>query len=203
MLKTLKKQSPKKIISKIKFKEFFKKHIWYYLLVLAFILTVSIICKKVLEAVLFCVAHIIIRKYFDKQFHCGKTATCIVITLGVAFIGIIRTQPLSTSLLSTIPLCCFISWVGYIAQDRVDLYKFKQKKEAFNLDCPTVEQIEERCKLLHYNRDKTHLAIMFFVEKRSAVEVWEYLNSINACVELDTVYKYKQRIKKDLNKLTT
>lgn len=69
---------------------------------------------------MFCVAHIVIRKYFDKQYHCGTTATCMFTTLSIAFFGIMYTFPLALSLLSTIPMCFFISWVGYVVQDRVD-----------------------------------------------------------------------------------
>ena len=42
------------------------------------------------------------------------------ITLSIAFFGIMYSLPLSISLLSTIPICFLISWVGYVVQDRID-----------------------------------------------------------------------------------
>jgi hypothetical protein len=69
---------------------------------------------------------------FDKQYHCGTTALCLSLTLIVAFFGILYTLPLSISLLSTIPICWFISWIGYIAQDRLDL-KLKKERTLFDL----------------------------------------------------------------------
>lgn len=106
--------------TKLKIEKFFKEQLWQFTLVIAFVFLLAWILNKYAEAVMFCVAHIVIRKYFDKQYHCGKTATCMFTTLSIAFFGIQYTLPIALSLLSTIPMCCFISWVGYVVQDRID-----------------------------------------------------------------------------------
>lgn len=105
---------------KLKIEKFFKEQLWQFTLVIAFVFICAFIFNKYVEAVMFCIAHIVIRKYFDKQYHCGTTATCMFTTLSIAFFGIMYTFPLALSLLSTIPMCYFISWVGYVVQDRVD-----------------------------------------------------------------------------------
>jgi hypothetical protein len=48
------------------------------------------------------------------------------------------TLPIAVSLLSTIPICFFISWVGYIVQDRIDCLLIIKK-----LKSKTIWQMEE------------------------------------------------------------
>ena len=134
MLQTLKKQSRKKILNKAKLKFFFKHQLWQHLLVVAFVSFCAWIFYKPFEAVMFCIAHIVVRKHFDKQYHCGTTALCTITTLTIAFFGIASILPVAISLLSTVPICCFISWVGYIAQDRIDLLKKRKDEEIFMMD---------------------------------------------------------------------
>ena len=83
---------------------------------------------------MFCIAHIVVRRVFDKQYRCGTTSMCTSLTLTIAFFGIATILPVAISLLSTIPICCFISWVGYIAQDRIDLLKKHKDEEIFMMD---------------------------------------------------------------------
>lgn len=70
---------------------------------------------------MFCIAHICIRRVFDKQFHFNSTAYCLTLTLAIIWFAIPITLPLATSLLSSIPIAFIICFFGYLAQDRVDL----------------------------------------------------------------------------------
>lgn len=70
---------------------------------------------------MFCVAHICIRRVFDKQFHFNSTAYCLTLTLAIIWFAIPITLPLATSLLSSILIAFLICFFGYLAQDRVDL----------------------------------------------------------------------------------
>lgn len=129
----------KKIFSieaQLKIERFFTEILWQMLIVFAFIFICAWIFHKYIEAVLFCISHTVIRMIFEKQYHCGKTYLCLFLTLTIAFFGIMYTFPLALSLLSTIPICWFISWIGYIAQDRLDL---KVKKERTLFDFPKDE----------------------------------------------------------------
>lgn len=114
----------------IKFKlwlnKFLKEQLWQHIIVIAFICFCAWLFNKPYEAVMFCVSHIVIRLYFDKQYHCDHkiqavaTLMCLSLTLTIAFFGIATCLPISLSLLSTIPVACLICWVGYIVQDRID-----------------------------------------------------------------------------------
>ena len=140
MLQTLKKQSKKKILNKVKLKNFIKKLLGQYLLVIAFVSFCAWLFDKPFEAIMFCVAHIVVRRVFDKQYHCGTTSMCTSLTLTIAFFGIATILPVAISILSTIPIACFISWIGYIAQDRIDLLKQRKYEEIFMM---TEEQLRE------------------------------------------------------------
>ena len=105
---------------KLRLEKFLRYELWQHIIVIAFVFICGWLFDKIIQAIMFSVAHLIIRKYFDKQYHCGTTATCMFTTLSIAFFGIMYTFPLALSLLSTIPMCYFICWVGYIVQDRVD-----------------------------------------------------------------------------------
>ena len=70
---------------------------------------------------MFCVAHTCIRNTFDKQFHFNSTAYCLSLTLAIIWFAIPMTLPLATSLLASIPIAFIICFLGFIAQDRVDL----------------------------------------------------------------------------------
>lgn len=105
---------------KLKIELFFKEQLWQLLLVVAFLLFCGWLFDKIIVAILFAISHTVIRPKFEKQFHAKKTYICMFMTLSISFFGISYCLPLSISLLSTIPVCYFISWVGYIAQDRLD-----------------------------------------------------------------------------------
>lgn len=104
----------------LKLEKFFKYELWQHIIVIAFVFLCGWLFDRIIQAVMFSVAHIVIRKYFDKQYHCGTTAICMFTTLSIAFFGIMYIFPLGLSLLSTIPICFLISWVGYVVQDRID-----------------------------------------------------------------------------------
>lgn len=125
----------KKIFSietQLKIEKFFKEKLWQILIVFAFIFMCAWIFDKYIEAILFCISHLVIRAIFEKQYHCGTTAMCLFLTLTIALFGIMYTFPLALSLLSAIPMCWFISWIGYVAQDRIDL-KAKKERTLYDL----------------------------------------------------------------------
>ena len=70
---------------------------------------------------MFCIAHLVIRRVFNKQFHFNSTAYCLTLTLAIIWFAIPITMPLTTSLLSSIPIAFIVCFFGFIAQDRVDL----------------------------------------------------------------------------------
>lgn len=78
---------------------------------------------------MFCIAHVCIRRVFDKQFHFNKTAYCLSLTLAIIWFAIPITLPIAVSLLSSIPIAFLICLAGFIAQDRIDAVKQCNKLE--------------------------------------------------------------------------
>ena len=133
------KMKTNKLSLKLKIEKFFKEQLWQLLLVVAFLFFCGWVFDKIIVAILFAISHTVIRPKFEKQFHAKKTYVCMFMTLTISFFGVAYCLPLSVSLLSTIPVCYFISWVGYIAQDRIDC-KIIIKK----LQSKTIWQMEEK-----------------------------------------------------------
>ena len=146
-MKTLKKQSKKKILLRNSIKEFLQKKLWQYILVIAFVLFSAWLFRKPIEAVMFCISHIVIRVGFEKQYHykhrnrARGIAICLFITLTIIFFGVASCLPVEISLLSTIPICFLICWVGYIVQDRIDIMmENKQLQEEFDIVLEKLKQ---------------------------------------------------------------
>lgn len=136
-MKKLAKKS--KIEIQLKLEKFFKEQLWQHIIVIAFVSFCAWLFDKPIEAILFCISHLIMRPYFDKQYHCLHeiqalaTYMCLTLTCTIAFFGIAYCLPLTLSLLSTIAVSCFICWVGYLAQDKID-YKIMCKELQTKLD---------------------------------------------------------------------
>lgn len=140
--------------TKLRIEKFFKDELWQHLIVVAFIFTFSWILNKPFEAIMFCVAHLVLRPIFEKQYHCGTTYLCLFTTLTIATMGIYNALPISISLLSSLPVASFICWFGYIMQDRIDL----QHKLSPNLKTMTLEEFENFCKLKNLTNDEVQIA---------------------------------------------
>lgn len=200
MLQSLKKQSKKKILRKLKLRNFIKHQLWQHCVVLSFMLGTAWLFDKYIEAVLFSVSHTVIRTAFDKQYHSNMVSVCTVITLGVTFIGLSTALPVGLSVLSTVPICFIISWIGYIIQDRIDLYAINAKLRT-RPELTDREVFIAKCKELKYNDFKTFVAVKFFVDKIGIKELWNYLcETQENPMEYDSLRRMKYRIQKDLFK---
>lgn len=139
---------------KLRIEKFFKEELWQYTLVIAFIFTFSWILHKPFESIMFCIAHLVLRPIFEKQYHCGTTYYCLFTTLTIATLGIYNALPISISLLSSLPVASFICWFGYIMQDRIDL----KHKLSPNLKSMPLDEFENFCKLKNLTIDEIEIA---------------------------------------------
>lgn len=89
----------------------------------------ALIFHKWLEAIIFFVCHWLIKEQFPKQYHHIVPAICRTITACVMFFGISFMLPLELSLFSAIPICYFISWVGFV----------KKSADEFEVKCDELE----------------------------------------------------------------
>ena len=118
-------------------------------------------------------------------------------TLSIAFFGIMTVLPFAVSLLSTVPVCFLICWVGYIAQDRIDLViannKLKEgleKDSEFSTDNCTEESLIARCKEIGLSQDNILLAIEFFVKKTKHSKI-----AASLCVNEASVTRRNYRLR--------
>ena len=94
----------------------------------------SYIFNKWAEGITFFFCHWFIREQFPKQYHHIVAAICRTITACTLFFGVSFTLPFELSLLSAIPICYFISWVGFI----------KKTSDDFEIKCEELEvEIEQ------------------------------------------------------------
>lgn len=161
----------------------------------------SLIFGKWIEGIVFFFFHWFIREQFPKQYHHIIPAMCRLITSVVFFFGVSFCLPLALSLFSAIPICYFISWIGFTKKQADDfevkylrLKRELEKKSEFNIETCTKEQLIARCNELHFSNDKTELAIEFFIKKTKQSELADKL-----CVEEHSITRRKMRMKQQLN----
>lgn len=173
----------KKILSrKLRIEKFFKEQLWQFLIVTAFILIYAWLFDKWIVSIMFCVSHIVIRIHFDKQYHCGTTFICLFTTLTIAFFGIAYCLPLTASLLSVIPICFFICWIGYIAQDRIDCLKVIKKYENKTIWEMNENELADYCFAKGIRGDNLEFVIMVLIYGMSFSEI-----SARLYVSVDTI----------------
>lgn len=181
----------KTLAARLKIEKFVKEQLWQHVIVVSMIALFAFLLEKEIEAICFCIAHIVIRPKFDKQYHSMRTSICLFITLSIAFFGILLCLPVNESLLSSVPLAFGVAWVGYIAQDRLDLLTPK----SFNTDACSESELVARCKKLHFSEENTALAVEFFIKKTKQSVIADRL-----CIDEKSVTTRKKRMKNKLTK---
>lgn len=183
-----------RINKQLKIEKFFKETLWQLLFVTAFICFCGWLFDKWIVAILFYISHTVIRMLFEKQYHCGTTFLCMFTTCTVAFFGIAHCLPLSVSLLSTIPVCWIISWVGYIAQDRIDCKKIIKKltdKTIWEMD---ENELAEYCYAKGIRGDMLEFVIMKVIYNMKYEEIGTKLN-----YSVDTLKDWSPKCKEKLS----
>ncbi len=162
----------------------------------------SFLFDKWIEGIVFFICHWFIREQFPKQYHRSTHAMCRLITSVVFFFGVSFILPLALSLFSAVPICYFISWVGFTKKQadyfELKYYRLKEQlecKKDFNTDTCTEEELIERCKELRLSNENILLAIEFFIKKTKQSELADRL-----CIEEKSIQQNKRRLKQKLNK---
>lgn len=164
-----------KIKFKLKLEKFLKEELWQLLLVIAFLFLCGWIFNKIIVAVLFAVAHTVIRPRFEKQYHAKTTYICLFMTLTISFFGISTCLPLNVSLLSSVPVCWFIAWVGYIAQDRMDCYKTIKKLQSKTIWQMTENELVDYCYAKGIRGDMLEFVVMILIHQMKYEEIGDRL----------------------------
>lgn len=186
----------KKVFSvetQLKIEKFFVEELWQLCLITAFIFICAWVFNRYTEAIMFCVSHTIIRAIFNKQYHCGKTAICLFLTFTIAFFGIMYTLPVEVSLLSAIPICWFISWVGFIAQDRIDCYVLLKELKTKSIWQMDETGLANYCYAKGIRGDMLEFVIMVLIEQMKYEEIGNKLG-----YSVDTLKDWSPKCKKKL-----
>lgn len=162
----------------------------------------TLIFGKWVEGVTFLICHTLIRPQYPKEYHHILHSMCRLITSIVFFFGVSFVLPLSLSLVSAIPFCYFISWVGF-TKKQADEYEVKytklkaqlEKKKEFNVDTCTEAELIERCRELRFSAENTELCIDLFIRKIKQSDIADKL-----CIEEKSIQQRKRRFKQKLNK---
>lgn len=177
---------------KLKLEKFIKEEVWQLLLVIAFLFLCGWLFDKIIISVLFAIAHTGIRPKFEKQFHAKKTYLCMVLTLTISFFGIASCLPLTVSLLSVIPICWFISWVGYIAQDRMDCYKIITKLQSKTIWQMTENELVDYCYAKGIRGDMLEFVVMIVVHQMKYEDIGKLLRySVDTLKDWSPICKNK------------
>ena len=172
----------------------------FHFLVMGSVFIIATIFDKYIEAVCYLIAFFSLRYTFPKTYHSDSIVICMSITIAMFSLSIAFCPPIYSYILISILLAlteCFMLW---FIKDRQDLKEFKNTYTSFKLETATEEQIINRCKLLHYKKDKIDLAVRFFADKWSNKQVFDWLCENKLYVEYDTVIKYRYRMSKQLKK---
>lgn len=161
----------------------------------------SLIFGKWVEGVVFFFCHWFVREQFAKQYHHIIPAMCRLITSVVFFFGVSFVLPFGFSLFSAIPICYFISWVGY-TKKQADYYELEceRLKEKY---CNEKEEILLKCRKAKLSQRDTEIAIKYFYENQTPKEIWFWLcqHKTYEPIEWDCLYVLINRIGKKLEKV--
>lgn len=160
----------------------------------------SIIFNKWIEGVVFFFCHWFIREQYPMQYHHIVPAMCRLITSIVFFFGTTFMLPMPLSVVSGIPICYFISWVGYTKKlaDHYE-YQYEKLKDKY---CNEKEDLLRRCRLAKLSARDTEIAVMYFYERKTPKEVWLWLcqHKTYSPLEWDSLYVQINRIGNKINK---
>lgn len=199
------KQNHRLLMIKIQIRDFLIDDLWEYLIVFLSIILCSWLFNKFIEGIVLCISHTCIRNAFDKQFHFNKTAYCLCLTLGIIWFAIPISLPLATSLLGSIPIAFLISFIGFVAQDRIDLIKevkllnehatsLVMKLSHKDVYAMNEDELYEHCRNCGLDEEDCKIAYFVVIERLQGKELYEAVPYSEA-----TIKRKRARIMKTIN----
>lgn len=211
-MKRLRKMKTKTSL-RLKIKRFLVEQLWFYIVLFCSILLCAWFFDRWVESLLFIIAHIVIRRVFDKQFHFNKTALCLSLTLAIIWFAIPITLPLTSSLLSSIPISFLICFFGYLAQDRVDIKKEIKELELYTLElvrklthkdiyAMNEDELYEHCRNCGLDEEDCKIAYFVVIERLQGKELYKALPYSEATIKRKRL-KIMQKINAQPKNTTT
>lgn len=178
-----------------------KNRIWAIITTIVAIFIPSFIFNKYIEGFVFFFCHWVIREQYSKQYHHIIPSMCRLITSIVFFFGVSFMLPFGISLFSGIPICYFISWVGY-TKKQSDYFESECRylREKY---CNEKEELLLSCRQAKLSERDTEIAIKYFYEHKTPKEIWLWLcnHKVYEPIEWDSLYITINRIRKKLEKI--
>lgn len=185
----LQRDNLKKNLRKLKLsiKDFITDELWIYVIIIGSIALCSWLFNRWIEGIMFCIAHLVIRRVFNKQFHFNSTAYCLTLTLAIIWFAIPITMPLTTSLLSSIPIAFIVCFFGFIAQDRVDLLIEVKRLDNYanglvlklnhkDIYAMNEDELYEHCRKCGLSEEDCKIAYFVVIERLKGKELYETIN---------------------------
>lgn len=183
-----------------------KNTIKIFLVVIIASLIPALIFEKWGEAVIFLVAHTLIRPQFARQYHHILPEICRTISGLVVFFGITLILPFELSVLSAIPINYLIGWVG---KTKAESDYYENKYEKLKVKCEKLqEQLEDpkfdllkKCEIAKLSDRDTKIALMYYCERKTPKDIWLYLCEQDSTIAWDSVYQILWRIGKKIKNI--
>lgn len=141
----------------------------------------ALIFGKWLEAIIFQLCHWFIREQYPYQYHHIVPAICRIITGSVMFFGVSFVLPIELSLISAIPICYFVSWVGFIKKtsdiNEVKARELQEELERLKeqlVNTPR-QQLIDKCHNARLSKRDTEIAELYYIDKWRPKEIWLWL----------------------------
>lgn len=134
---------------RLNLEKFFVYELWQHILIFAVIVFSAWLFDKPIEAVMFVIAHCVIRCSCNKQYHCDSIACCMMLSSVIIFFGIMAILPVSISLLCAIPLALLITYIGSLAvKETTDIYAMNKVQLYEHCRSKGLDDVE--CKIAYY-----------------------------------------------------
>ena len=159
--------------------------------------------NKPIEAGCFLLSFFALRYKFDTTFHADTNIGCMLITNSIFLFCIPLLFSIHTTLFANIAFGFIICYVAYLAGDlklkRKQEIKRLSQLEIFDLSNCSEESLTQRCQRRKVSSRDTEIAVLYFIRHRPPREILSYLETQNEYIEISTLYKIIDRLKKKLS----
>lgn len=173
----------------------------YQVLQLGAVVAVGFINNTIIELIAMLLTFWIGRRILGKCWHSEKLSICTFFTIASFYVLTKITLPFSISLFTCIILSASFTYGLYIlglkqehTECLINELNELKKPKPFCLDNCTESELLERCRQKKLSKLQTERAIKLFINKQSIEDV-----AFSESVEIDSIYKAKQRIKNKLS----
>lgn len=182
-----------------------------FLLVSGLLIGFSFLIGKPFEFIILFLSYFSTKGLYKSQYHTDSMKNCLLLSFFIFGILIIAIIPKEISISMSVFLGILTPLISYkcgIIKTKLkdyeyieprynfllDFYRQQTDVKPFNVDCCSKSELLQRCMELHFNKENTELAIMFFIDKTKHSIIADML-----CIDEKSVTMRKRRMKNKLN----